>query len=339
MNQTRLSIARACCAVVLLIGFGLPALANVPLAGREADRQAKFAVPAAGEALLYVYRRQESGPPAVAVSLNGRDAVRLAPRTFMLWRLKPGRVELGAEGTASTVTFRAEGGRVYYVELSRSPAGLATLRPVSFPVGRTQIQQAQLVARSPAAAPPAPRDVAPSVRQPGNLALALKLGSFKLAEESQSILSATRTFDTSASSVFALEGEWFMRPDTSFGLEVVSYSSDYSTPSNPTGAGAADTTAVLFNAKRYFVPGSVWQPNLGLGVGAATVDFSATGAGGITGSTGGLALQVVAGVQWRRDRLALRAEYKYLNVDTEDDSNQKVDMSGSGFFLGAGFYF
>lgn len=339
MKQTRFGIAHACGAMLLLAGLGLPAWANVPLASREADRQAKFAVPAAGEALLYVYRRQESGTPAVTVSLNGGDSVLLAPRTFVLWRLKPGRVEVAAEGTASTVALRAEGGRVYYVELSQSPAGIPTLRQVSFPVGRTQIQQAQLIGRPAAAPPPAPPVAARPVRQPGNLALALKLGSFKLAEESQSILSAVRAFDTSPSSVFALEGEWFVRPDTSFGLEVVSYSSDYSTPSNPTGAGAADTIAVLFNARRYFLPGSVWQPNLGLGVGAASVDFSATGAGGITGSTGGLALQAVAGVQWRRDRLALRAEYKYLNVDTEDDNSQKVDMSGSGFFLGIGFYF
>lgn len=337
MNDAHCGIQRAVCVALLLIGFGLPAWADVPRASREADRQAKFAVPAAGEALVYVYWQEQADAAPLAVTLNGRAVARLAPRTFTMWRVKPGRVVLAAEGSASTLAFRTDGGRVYYVALSRSAGGITVLRQVSFATGRTQIHRAQLAAPTPAVpAPSSPRPAPAPVRRPGNFAVALKLGSFKLAEESQTILSNTsRRFDSSASSVFALEGEWFMRPDTSFGLELVSYSNDYATPSNPAGTGSTDTTVVLFNAKRYFLPGSAWQPYLGVGVGAATIDFSGT----ITGNTGGVALHAVGGAQWRRDRLAVRAEYKYLNADTEDDNNQKVDGSGSGLFLGVGFYF
>lgn len=333
MNPARFVPVRSC-AALLFFGFAAPLWADVPLATPEADRQAKFAVPAAEEALLYVYRRDASGPPAVAVSLNGRAPVLLAPRTFAFWKLEPGRAELSAEGAASTASLRAEGGRVYYVELSHPSGGAPRLRQAPFPVGRSQIQRARLVA----AAPPAPRATPRPARQRrGHFALALKAGSFELAEESQPILGATRLFDASASSVFALEGEWFVGPDVSLGLELLSYANDYATAG--VASGETDTTAVLFNVKRYFAVDRAWQPYLGLGIGAATVDFSATNAGGITGSTGGLALQAAAGVQWRGDRLALRLEYKYLNADTEDDNNQKVDLSGSGLFLGAGIYF
>lgn len=334
---------RRWCFLLIFVGAALPAVAAVPLASREADRQAKAAVPGAREALVYVYRQEGGAATPVAVTLNGRDAASLAPRTFTMWRVQPGRVEVGAEGTKSTLALRADGGRVYYVQLSRSSAGVSQLHQVSFPVGRTQIHRAQLVARTTAVARPAPSPApakaparTPRTRQPANFALALKLGSFKLGEESQTIVSNTeRLFDSSASSVFALEGEYFVRPDLSFGVEVVSYSNDFTTPSSAAQTGSTDTTAVFFNTKRYFLPAGAWQPYVGVGLGGAGVDFS----GWITGSTGGFALQAMGGLQWRADRLAARAEYKYVSADTEDDNNQKVDMSGSGLFLGVGFYF
>ena len=170
----------------------------------------------------------------------------------------------------------------------------------------------------------------------------VKPGSFKINTESQTLnlMSGTSTlqFDTSASSVFGIEGEWFVRPDISIGAEVVKFSNKYvdSSAVPPTSPnGSTDTLAFLVNAKRYFLPASDWQPYIGAGLGSAVVDF----AGPITGSTSGIALQVMGGVQWRRDQFAVRAEYKYLKADTEDDSGQKVDMSGSGLFLGVGFYF
>jgi hypothetical protein len=41
-------------------------------------------------------------------------------------------------------------------------------------------------------------------------------------------------------------------------------------------------------------------------------------------------------VQWRRDQFALRAEYKSLKADTKDP---KLEVTGSGFFIGIGYYF
>lgn len=316
--------------VFLLIGTTAPALAAVPLASRQADRQAKFAVPSASEAFIYVYREDTSQLPLTVV-LNGRDTARLDPRTFAMWRVRPGRAELTAEGTSSVLAIQTQGGHVYYAELSRSAGGIPILRQVSFPVGRTSIHRARLVVQG-GARPRASAAAAPRYRSQ-DFALMFKPGSFKLANSSQTILGAQRAFDD-GSSVAAIEGEWFIRPDISLGLEFTKYSNDYSTP-GANATGSTDTNAVLVNAKRYFMPASAWQPYLGAGLGSAKVDFS----GVIFGSTSGFALQLVGGVQWRREHLALRAEYKYLKADTEDNSGQKVDMSGSGLFLGLGFYF
>lgn len=331
---------------LLCMGSIAPAAAAVPLASREADRQAKFAAPARAEAFVYVYRGDDRSDAPLTVVLNGRDTAQLAPRTFVMWRLKPGRIELQPSGTVSVLSLPLQGGRVYYVELSRLPSGVPVLRPVSFPVGRTAIHRARLIAQTGTvrAAPPAaaPRAAAapPAPRRRGaeRFALMLKPGAFKLATESQTLNLTSGTFplqfDTTSSSVFAIEGEWFVRPDISFGLEYVSFSNDYTTTSIPPD-GSTDARAFLVNAKRYFLPASAWQPYVGAGLGVAAADLS----GPIIGTTSGFALQLVAGLQWRRDRFALRAEYKYLKAETEDDSGQKVDMSGSGPFLAVGFFF
>ncbi len=316
-----------------LCGAGLSAWADVPLAGRDADRQAKTAAPATFEAFIYVYRGDDADSTPIAVTLTGREMARLAPRTFGFWKVGLGRFEFTVERSASTLPLQTEGGRVYYVELTRGGAGVPALRVVSFATGRTQVHRAQLVAQTKE---PTRGSAGSAPRYPGatNGAIMFKAGSLKLAEATQTILGATRVFGASASSVFGVEGEWFLRPDISLGLELVRYSSKF----DNVGGGAPgeiDTSIILVNSKRYFLPDSAWQPFVGAGIGAAGNSFS----GSITGNTGGLALQLTGGLQWRAGQFALRGEYKYLRAKTEDDSGQKVDVSGSGIFLNAGFYF
>ncbi len=318
---------------LILCTVGLSAWADVPLASRDADRQAKTSAPGASEAFIYVYRGDDTDTTPIAVTLTGRETARLAPRTFGFWQVGRGRYEFTVERSTSTLPLQTEGGRVYYVELTRGGAGVPALRVVSFATGRTQVHRAQLVAqtkeRTRASAASAPR-------QPGatNGAIMLKFGSLKLAEPTQTILGATRVFAASASSPSGVEGEWFLRPDISLGLELVRYSSKF----DNVGGGAPGeiaTSTVLFNAKRYFLPDSSWQPFVGAGIGVVANSFS----GSITGNTGGLALQLTGGLQWRSGQFALRGEYKYLRSKTEDDAGQKIDVSGSGVFLNAGFYF
>lgn len=327
---------------VRLIGFlsllaVAPAtLGSVPLASPEADRQAKTTPPTANEALVYLYRPSDSQSTPFTASVQGHEAVQLAPGTFARWRVKPGRISVTSERGATPVAFTAEPGRVYYVELSRGSGGVPALRPVSFPVGRAEVQRSRLVAQTAAArriASAAPQ----SAREPRDArgAILLKGGSLSLADKSQVILGVAREFDASATAI-GLEGEWFLRPTTSLGVELMRYSNDYTTPTNASLSGKADTTAVLFNVKVYFLPEASVQPFLGAGIGTAAVSYS----GAITGSTAGLALQAVAGVQWRSEsNFVLRAEYKHLRAQTEDDSQQEVDVSASGVMVSAGFYF
>ena len=344
--------------LLLLAGLlAAPAHAEVPLASASDDRLAKHATPAAGKSLLYVYRIDSAGAPTT-ITLNGANSTRLAPQTFAYWSVSPGRVELRAPGTGATTALQSEAGRVYYVELAHSSGG-ALLRQVPFAVGRPQLQRARLVtpdgqpakaekraapekaeAPPPAAAPvvaadPAPAPAsAPRPVHPARAAITLKLGSFKLGEDTQTVVGSARRFDAAASSVFALEGEWFVQPEFSVSVELLSFANDFTTTGS-TAPGEIDSSAILFNAKYYFSPNSALQPYVGAGIGSAGTDFS----GSITGGTGGLALQLVGGMQWRYGQLGLIAEYKYVSADTEDDAGQKVDVSGSGVFLGAGFHF
>jgi len=351
MKCARPLVPAAVLAMLFLLVQALPTMAAAPLASRDADRQAKSAAPPKDQAFIYAYRREDRTNVSLTVSLNGRDTAQLDSRTFVMWRVKPGRVEVGARGTTSAITLNVQGGRVYYVEVKRLPNGIPNLRQVSFPIGRTEVyrsrlvQQGRGVARPAAPSVPAPAEPAaktpppsaPPRRGPDRFALMIKPGSFKINTESQMITLSSPfalQFDSSSSSVFGLEGEWFVRPDISVGGEIVKYSNAYTDSTTP-GVGSTDTTAFLVNAKRYFLPGSSWQPYVGAGLGSAVVDFSGT----ITGNTSGIALQATGGVQWRRDQFALRGEFKYLKADTETDAGVKVDMSGTGIFLGIGIYF
>lgn len=307
---------------------GAAAAADGTPANRDAERQAKTVVPQAGETIIYVYRLVDTGAAPLAVTIDGRETARLTPGTFAMWRAKPGRHTLSAEAGASTVTLQCEGGRVCYVELARRQSGTATLRPVSFGTGRAQVQRSRLAGS--VAAPARPRAAVAAMPADGSTrgALMFKLGSFKLADESQSIPAVAWRFDSSASSVLALEGEWFFRPDSSLGGEFLQYSNALTTTGGVTGE--MDTSVLLANIRRYFVLADGWSPYVGAGAGIANASFS----GAVIGSTSGLALQITGGLQWRRGPFALRGEYKYLRAKTED-----VDASGSGLFLGAGFYF
>lgn len=333
MNPGNRSAPHRWCLVFILAVIGAPALADVPLAGPGAERRARTAVPAAGEALLYVYRGEDRASAPLTLTLNRRDTVRLAPLTFVMWKVMPRRVDLAAEGTASMLTLEPEAGRVYYIELARTPSGVM-LQTVTFATGRTTIQRARLVAPVTEVASTAPTASPGRSRAAGNGALMLKAGSFKLADESQTVASLARRFDGSSSSVYALEGEWFLQPGASLGLEVMGYSNEFTTPGGA-GPGEVDTTVVLLNVKRYFRPGGTWQPYWGIGLGGVATEFT----GSLIGNTTGPAVQAAAGMQWRGQRFALRAEYKYLSAETEDDAGETLDVSGGGFFLGAGFYF
>ncbi len=353
--------------IVFLFGSSLlvlgttQALAAVSLATPEQDRYAKQAVPPSGKALIYVYRLDDASPQtASGLWLNKRGSGQLEPRTYGMWAAGPGRLEIRAgQADATPLTFTCEAGRIYFVQLAVKSDGSTTLRQVSYGTGRTEMQQARLVldpavaaraATAPKPTAPAPARAQPAVAPPvasqapepqaapepkgdSGLTMIIKMGSFQLASASQQILGQTFNF-SSAGLAYGLEGEYRLENGFAFGMEVLGYSQDYTVTGFPLGGDMA-VTNIFFNAKKYFRPGSIAQPYLGAGIGAATSSFG----GALTGSAGGTAIQGMAGIAFRWQQFGIYTEFKYASAKVEDASGEQVDVSGTGLFAGLSVYF
>lgn len=158
----------------------------------------------------------------------------------------------------------------------------------------------------------------------------LKTGSFSLSTSNQTVLSPL-VFDTSSSGVFAIEYEVRLKKNTSWGVEFITYSNDY------TGGigGSSTATHVTGNFKQYFDAGNYVKPFIGAGISAAGVTLS----GQTNGSAGGIGFQFMGGVKFPFSKKAFAiVEYKIISA-TPDNTNGSVDTSGNGLFAGIGFKF
>lgn len=174
--------------------------------------------------------------------------------------------------------------------------------------------------------------VSPAMADP--VALIIKAGSFKLSDESQSISGISLTFDDKASGVFGGELEWRTKENVAFGAELLLYSNDWRSGVGTTGDN--DTLALMVNAKRYFAVSKNVFPFVGAGVGFASVDF--TGPGG-SASGSDLAVQAMAGIEFRADKIGFYTEAKYLTSKPEDDFGAEIDVTGVGLFAGLSITF
>ena len=161
----------------------------------------------------------------------------------------------------------------------------------------------------------------------------LKTGSYSMSTSSQTILARAVKFDDSASGVFGAEFIWNSNQDVSFGGEVFVHNNDYTASGSP---GEASASFIMFNARKHFMEGN-FRPFVGAGIGAGSVDLS----GSLNGTAGGLAIQVLAGAEYRvADSVGLYVEYKnMLSADLEDDAGESVDMTGSGVLAGVAIHF
>jgi len=164
----------------------------------------------------------------------------------------------------------------------------------------------------------------------GSIAFIAKAGTFKVSKDRQIIDGGLVIIDDSASGVFGLELEWRQTDGIAFGLEYVQYENDVSTTGSSLRS-TMDTVAILGNVKKYFRPTATVNPYIGAGIGAAAIDFNGDL---ITGSAGGLAAQMMGGVEFQWEKVGLYTELKYLYAEPEDDFNQKAKGSGTGAFAG-----
>lgn len=163
-------------------------------------------------------------------------------------------------------------------------------------------------------------------------AIMLKAGMYTLDSTSQTIVSVPTAFKEDAESEFAAEYEVRLNKKVGIGIELVSFTGNYT---NGFTTGEADGLLLMANARRYYDMGEHAKVFFGGGIGAAGVDMS----GPIEGNAGGLALQGMIGVEFPFDHFGLLAEYKYVSAKPEDDNGEKVDLSGSGLFAGIVVHF
>jgi opacity protein-like surface antigen len=202
-----------------------------------------------------------------------------------------------------------------------------------------------LVAAAPPPAPPAAKPKPkpkPAVEEEEyglgrdwEIALLPKLGTFKLANASQTVGGAPGTsFDTSSKSVFSLEAEWRNKSGFAVGGEIFSYKNQLQgTASGTPFASQQQTLVATINGKYYFSTGIGLHPFAGAGIGFANATYS----GDLTGSASGLALQGMAGMEYRFEHVGIYAEYKYLMSTL--GSSEKIKVGGSGILAGVSILF
>jgi opacity protein-like surface antigen len=153
-------------------------------------------------------------------------------------------------------------------------------------------------------------------------------------KDTQTILGVDRSFDKSASGIYAIEAYYQLDDGLAVGGELLGYKSQFTTPSN-TDTGDVTAHVLLANAKQYYRTDTRVQPFIGAGIGIATTSVS----GSISGNTSGFAYQLMAGLEYRASNVGVFGEAKYVGANTKTSNGQKVDATGIGFFAGVAFHF
>jgi opacity protein-like surface antigen len=184
------------------------------------------------------------------------------------------------------------------------------------------------VSRRPAPAP------APEGRSTWNFALSALGGSFKLANDAQSVGGAPSTFDATSRPAVAIEGEWRNSGGPAIGGEVFYYKNQLT--NNGTALQADQTVvAVLLNGKYYFRASDWFYPFVGVGAGGASATYS----GDLTGKASGAAYQLMAGAEIRFSSVGLQLQYRSLGSTIDDGAGDKVKIGGRGVFAGVSIIF
>ena len=351
---------------VWVIGFMLlqlaaaAAFADAEFAPMAEDSRAKTTLPPPGKALIFVYRQDVAAPKNVPMWFDNQPIGFIVPRSYFLWAVDPGKHVIASNSDRSVaLTVNVQKGRNYFVEQSIAAKDVKVeLRQVSYARGRVAVNRCRLIKDDSAFAAaalgrPAPKKEPRHVVKPApkplpgaaapvptqGLALIIKTGSIKLSSRSQSLQTTSGTvpteFDGKASSPLGLEGEWRINNGFALGIEYIRYSNSLTA----TGTGltsSMDVTGVLFNGKKYFAPGGIYHPYLGVGVGAASANFSGSA---ITGNTADYAIQAMGGLEMRWKQFGVYTELKAFSAKTKDSAGNKVDAGSRGLLVGASIMF
>ena len=183
------------------------------------------------------------------------------------------------------------------------------------------------VAVEPAAAPEVSAPTEP--RRESAFALIASVGTFKLADEKQTVATFPSTYDTTSKSVFGVEAEWRSGLGFAVGGEYFTYKNDLVAMGATVPNAQQKVYALMLNGKYYFYATDWLYPFVGVGVGQANASYS----GGLTGTASGLAYQGLAGFEIRFKPVGVYVQYKYLASDV-GESGREVKVGGSGILAG-----
>lgn len=340
--------------------------AAAPVFGTAAESKYARGVSAPkGKAVIYVYRRNDDGRGvSPTITLNNYVIGRLVPGSFTVWTLAPGQLALQVGGVKSAgYSIRSRAGKIYRFRLTvkqttAGPEAKLRLMPGS---SRHDITGTRLL-KNPRAVtalainkpgrpttakkPPKTTTGEPEQEQTqpsepdepviaGGFVVMLKTGIMTLSEDTQFIVGANRSFDSSTSNPLSIEAYYQFSSGLTAGAEIMSYTANFTT----TGASDehdVDVLLIMGNVKQYFRNRSRLQPFIGAGIGFVTTSISGPT---ISGDTAGLAYQLMGGVEYRNSNVGFFGEIKYISADSESDNNQSVDVSGTGILAGVAFHF
>lgn len=352
-----------------LIGFTLllplaaaTVFADVEFAPNAEDSRAKTTLPPPGKALIFIFRQDGAAPKNVPMWFDNQPIGFIVPRSYFLWAVDPGVHVIASNSDRSVaLTVNVQNGRNYFVEQYITANGVKVeLRQVSYAQGRMAVNRCRLIkdnssfaatalgrsatkreVRRDIKTSPKPVPVPSRYAPTQGIALILKTGSINLSSRSQTLQTTTGTvpvdFDSKASSPFGLEGEWRIHDGNGLavGIEYLHYRNQL-TATGTALTSTMDVTGVLVNGKKYFAPGGIYHPYLGVGVGAASANFSGSA---VTGDTADFAIQVMGGLEMRWQQFGVYTELKSFSAKTKDSAGNKVNAGSRGVFVGASIMF
>jgi opacity protein-like surface antigen len=167
----------------------------------------------------------------------------------------------------------------------------------------------------------------------------LKAGTYKLSKDTQDFLGSTQTFDGKSKSVWGAEYEYRVWHGVAIGAEYGQFRNTM-TSSDSTLPSTMDVKLFLVKVKKYFEFSDIFQPYVGVGVGAAWANFD----GWINGDSVGGAYAALGGMEFRFKHVGVYTEYRYLSSKTsgkQEVTNDTVNIhvGGSGAFAGVSIHF
>jgi hypothetical protein len=315
------------------------------------------------KALVYVIQGPTGRFANLAVSVNGRPLQYLTANSYFAFLVSPGVQQISTAAAGRTVvSLVVASGATYFLRISVNSQDLPEIVQLDDVQGGNALSRARQVGDRPIGAgakrmtstaaarrtpPPAAKAPEPeaeraapeSSRSELPNTIILKAGTYKMSKGTQDFLSATRTFDTKSKSVWGAEYEYRVWRGVAVGAEYGQFKNSF-TSSGTSVRSNMDVKLFLVKAKKYFEMSDLFQPYVGVGVGAAWANFD----GAVTGDTVGAAYEAVGGMDFRFKYVGVYTELRYLSSTTsgkqkDTDNTVDVHVTGSGAFAGVSFHF